>query len=63
MRRFTMLRSAVSFLRQNHNPMVQYMVLHEVLRTMSPKACANAVFTALAINSDTSHWHFTHKAK
>lgn len=63
MQRFTLLRGVIVFLRQQAHPLVQLMVLNEVLRTMKPQACANAVFTALAINPDTSHWNFTTRAK
>lgn len=59
MRRFTLLRSVVEFLRKETYPLVQDMVLDEVLRTMKPQTCANAVHTALAINPDPSYWNFT----
>lgn len=61
MRRFTLLRLAVKFLRRYQHPLVQEALLDNVLRTMGPKTCANAVFTALKLNPDPSYWHFTRK--
>jgi len=59
MKRITLLRGVVGFLRQHQHPLVQQVVLDEVLRTMSPKTCANAVFTALELNPNPSYWRFT----
>ncbi len=61
MRRFTILRNVIGFLRKQAHPLVEEILLDQVLQSMSSKACANAVFTALAINPDPSYWRFTNK--
>lgn len=59
MNRFAMLRLAVKCLRGNTEAYYKQALLDMVLVTMSPSACANAVFTALEINPDPKYWRFT----
>lgn len=58
MRRFSLLRMAVKFLRSNGDDHAKFVLLDVILATMGPNAFANAVHGALRINNDPRYWRF-----